>query len=189
MVMNMMNSYKFRMSRIGNTMGQALKQQSDVILDKTWDRDIQSKQCYIYDYWHDPDIFPELKKLEHQGRTPVDAKVLRIGSNTTSKDQTDFMIQFRPHYSCPFDLENDYTNDKYLYPETFPIGLYVDIPNADGKYEKWMIVLNNIDFQFPTYIILPCNYKFTWVLDGKKYRMWGIWNSRNSLCIAHSALY
>ena len=37
----------------GGTLGEVRKQQSDEIMDATWWRDIQSRVCYIYDYFHD----------------------------------------------------------------------------------------------------------------------------------------
>ena len=40
------------------THGQQLKAMADDIMQQTWDNDIQSKQCYIYDYYRD-DQFDE----------------------------------------------------------------------------------------------------------------------------------
>ena len=169
----MMDNYIKRMSLKGSKMGEALKKQSDMIMINTWDRDIQSKDCLIYDYWHDTDFFPEAEK------TPVKIKFVKVGKNSTGKDQVDYHVQFMPGYTCPFDLVKDYSKDKYYYPNEFPIGLYLDIPFDEGV-EKWIIVFGSHDLQFRSYIVLPCNYKFTWVKDSKKYRMWGCSRSRNS---------
>ena len=40
------------------TVGQQLKQMSDTVMQETFDNDITTRQCYIYDYYHDdqPDI-------------------------------------------------------------------------------------------------------------------------------------
>ena len=35
------------------TIGQIYKEESDWYMEATWDNDIQSKICYIYDYFHD----------------------------------------------------------------------------------------------------------------------------------------
>lgn len=38
---------------MSGTVGENLKNISDDLMDLTWDNDIQSKKCYIYDYFHD----------------------------------------------------------------------------------------------------------------------------------------
>lgn len=35
------------------TIGQIYKEESDWAMEQTWDNDIQSKICYIYDFYHD----------------------------------------------------------------------------------------------------------------------------------------
>ena len=35
------------------TLGEQLKQDSDNLMELTWDNDVASKVCYIYDYYHD----------------------------------------------------------------------------------------------------------------------------------------
>ena len=48
-----LSEYKTYLSRHGGAVGQAHKSIADTIMEQTWDRDIQSKKCYIYDYYHD----------------------------------------------------------------------------------------------------------------------------------------
>ena len=38
---------------MSGTVGENLKNISDDLMDLTWDNDIQSKKCYIYDFYHD----------------------------------------------------------------------------------------------------------------------------------------
>ena len=35
------------------TVGEKLKSDSDMLMEATWDNDLQSKICYIYDFFHD----------------------------------------------------------------------------------------------------------------------------------------
>jgi hypothetical protein len=44
-----LSEYKAYLSHQGNIIGQAYKSNADLIMEQTWDRDIQSKKCYIYD--------------------------------------------------------------------------------------------------------------------------------------------
>ena len=62
---------------MSGTVGENLKNISDDLMDLTWDNDIQSKKCYIYDYFHD-----DQKELsygmtyENTTKTPIDAKFI-----------------------------------------------------------------------------------------------------------------
>lgn len=171
------------------TLGQDLKESSDDLMDLTWDNDIQSKKCYIYDYFHD-----DQKELsygmtyENTTKTPIDAKFIVSQYGSISQDQVEYHLQFRPRQKLTFE-----ENDDLYYFETdyhrkfkvqFPIGLYVDLPNDMGVYEKWMIVQKNIGNQFIKYSILPCNYQLEWIeRDGHrkiKRKMWAVLRLQSS---------
>ena len=67
--------YKKRLQQRGNTVGQDHKYNSDLIMEQTWDRDIQSKICYIYDYHHDDQWWKNTGIThEHTTKTRIDAK-------------------------------------------------------------------------------------------------------------------
>ena len=58
--MSVYESYKKRMKidtvstgKNYPTLGEKLKSDSDLIMEATWNNDIQSKISYIYDYFHD----------------------------------------------------------------------------------------------------------------------------------------
>lgn len=164
------------------TIGQIYKDTSDFVMLETWDNDIQSKICYIYDFWHDDQ--PHLNKgmtYENTTKTKIDAKFIITQYGSISKDQVPFHIQFKPNELLEFTQ-----NDELYYFETdyhskynvqFPLSLYIDIPNEKGVYEKWLIVMLEQGNQFPKYNVLPCNYRFEWIeVDGEtryKRRMWG----------------
>ena len=68
------------------------------------------------------------------------------------------------------------------YSATFPVGLYCDILDESGKYNRWLIVATanyNVS-QFPTFSVLRCDKVFDWVLKGKKYQVAGCLRSQNS---------
>ena len=74
------------------------------------------------------------------------------------------------------DLYYYETDFRKRYSATFPIGLWVDLPDDRGVYHKWLICRNEPANQFPKYLILPANYELMWVEKNNekriKRRMW-----------------
>ena len=181
--------YKKYLSHCGDTIGQAHKNNSDMIMEQTWDRDVQSKKCYIYDYYHDDQ--PWLRDgmtYENTTKTPIDAKFIMTTTQSLDKDRVTVMLQFRPSQKLRFEqgddlyyYETDYRN---RYNCDFPCGLYCDIPDESGVYHKWIICAKQIGNQFTKYLILPANYRFSWVeSNGDKRlirRVWGATRNQNS---------
>lgn len=171
------------------TIGQQLKQMSDMAMEETWDNNIQSKVCYIYDYYHDdqPDKKDHMT-YERTTKTRIDAKFINKSYQSIDKDQVDYYIQFKPSQPVEF-TKNDqlyyYEQDfRRKYGAEFPTGLYCDIPDEKGVYRKWMIILSEPANQFTKYLVLPINYNFMWIeRNGKeriKRRMWAVLRSQNS---------
>lgn len=169
--------------------GQQLKQMSDMAMEETWDNNIQSKVCYIYDYYHDdqPDKKDHMT-YERTTKTRIDAKFIVKSYQSIDKDQVDYYIQFKPSQPVEF-TKNDqlyyYEQDfRRKYGAEFPTGLYCDIPDEKGVYRKWMIILSEPANQFTKYLVLPINYNFMWIeRNGKeriKRRMWAVLRSQNS---------
>ena len=111
------------------TIGQIYKEQSDELMEWTWDNDIQSKVCYIYDYFHDnqPDKNVGMT-YENTTKTKIDAKFIVKTYQSIDKDQVEYYIQFRPSQKVWFEesdelyyFETDY-RQKYGVQD-FPIGL------------------------------------------------------------------
>lgn len=176
--------YKKTMQRFGTTIGQAHKNNSDLAMEMTWANDIQSKVCYIYDYAHDdqPDKCCGMT-YEDTTKYAIDTKFIITQYGTLSKDQVEYHIQFRP--SQPLFFGN--TDELYYYETeyrqkygtmTFPISLYLDIPDDNGLYHKWIICSKEIGNQFIKYSVLPCNYRYQWIVQENnnriKYQMWGV---------------
>lgn len=171
------------------TIGQIYKEQSDWAMEQTWDNDIQSKVCYIYDYFHD-DFFTDEHGItrslaegmtyENTNKTKIDAKFIIKSYQSMDKDQVEYYLMFRPSQPVKFNEGDDLyyyeTDFRKRYGATFPIGLWVDLPDDRGVYHKWLICRNEPANQFPKYLILPANYELMWVEKNNekriKRRMW-----------------
>ena len=111
------------------TIGQIYKEQSDWLMEETFSNDIQSKVCYIYDYFHDdqPDKNVGMT-YENTTKTKIDVKFIVKTYQSIDKDQVEYYIQFRPSQKVWFEesdelyyFETDY-RQKYGIQD-FPIGL------------------------------------------------------------------
>lgn len=159
----MFDQYRNRMKVQGGQMGQALKRQSDVIMDATFHRDIAFRKCYI----QDKDVhFPEQTieayrkaksvyagKSEYdpkrmKGFKPIDAKYLVKSYYSISGDTIDYYLQFRPNVHG--------TNPNIR------VGAYVFIPDDLGVYNLWIIVARDDKPQFPQFYVLRCDFLAKW---------------------------
>lgn len=168
-----------------NTVGQAHKVESDMIENATWWNAIESRVGYFYDHYHDlkseeplklRDLHPENDKC----KVPIDIKYFRHTSQTYSKDIVTQHLRFRPNQKCTVPYYQEMYGD--VYNAVFPIGMFVDIQDNNGQFNKWIVVAfgNFYDMQFPSYEILPCDKVFQWIFEGKKYQMAGALRSQSS---------
>ena len=175
------NDYKINIGG-ARTNGQNHFRESQNIIEYTWYDDPASTIGYLYDYYHDDepdknfDIHPECSKT----KTMVEIKYILSPYRSLAKDEVDSRIMFKPSYKCNVP----YYENKFRRPTqgVFPTGLYLDIKNEDGIWQKWLVI-NTADasnHDFPTWSILPCGYKFQWMYDGKKQEMWGVERSQSS---------
>ena len=93
------------------TLGQIHKEKSDFVMEYTWDNDIQSKVCYIYDYFHDD----QKNKKDHMTyknttKTQIDAKFIVKSYQSIDKDRIEYYVQFKPSQKTEFS-----TNDELYY--------------------------------------------------------------------------
>lgn len=171
------------------TIGQIYKEQSDWVMEQTFENDIATKTCYIYDHFHD-DFFTdehgvtrslaEGMTYENTNKTKIDAKFIIKSYQSMDKDQVEYYLMFRPSQPVRFNEGDDLyyyeTDFRKRYSATFPIGLWVDLPDDRGVYHKWLICRNEPANQFPKYLILPANYELMWVEKNNekriKRRMW-----------------
>ena len=171
------------------TIGQIYKEQSDDMMNWTWNNDIQSKICYIYDFYHDDQ--PRLAEgmtYDNTTKTRIDAKFIVKSYQSMDKDQVDYYIQFKPtqktHFSEGDELYYFETDYRQKYHNDNFIGLFIDIPNDENIYEKWMILRTEPANQFPKYLILKCNYELMWIENNGtekiKRRMWSVLKMQSS---------
>lgn len=166
-----------------HTNGEAHKIESDMVMEETWFDDIQERTAYFYDYKHDkhPRQFDGLDPINDIDKVPITIKYIENSYQTFTKDDVTYHIMFRP--SQDLDVVGYYERDyKERWGATFPCGLYVDIPDKDGVYNKWLVVgmAQSNNAQFPTYEILRVNYLFTWIFNRTKYQMAGVQRNQNS---------
>ena len=166
--------------------GRARKYDSDLIMDVTFEEDIQYQVGYFYDYYHDdePLIYKNLHSDSSKTKTPIPLKFIIHSHNTENKDQVGYHIQFKTTQINPIDYYEEYVKK---WDCEFPVGLYVDIQNEKGIYKKWLVTerADWLGLQFPTWYILPVDYLFQWVyrdVNGKatKYQMCGVQRSQSS---------
>lgn len=171
------------------TIGQIYKEESDFLMEETWDNSITSKICYVYDFYHDDQ--PRLAEgmtYENTTKTRIDAKFIVKSYQSMDKDQVDYYIQFKPtqktHFSEGDELYYFETDYRKKYHNDNFIGLFIDIPNDENIYEKWMILRTEPANQFPKYLILKCNYELMWIENNGtekiKRRMWSVLKMQSS---------
>ena len=190
------------------TIGNQLKEMSDFGMQETWSNDVQTRTCYIYDYYHD-DQFDEFKSSGYdpslsKSKIKVDLKFVVKEYKSLAKDDPEYHIQFSPYdWNKKFRFDSNGIMSNFIpdneeqeslketieerfnkYQINYPIGLYCDIPDDRGIYSKWMIVYYDVGNQFVKLGILKCNYLFRWIYnDGlNKYKrcMWGVQRTQSS---------
>lgn len=166
-----------------HTNGEARKVESDMVMEETWYDDIQTRLAYFYDYEHDahPRQFEGLSPENDADKIPITIKYIENSSQTLNKDAVSYHIMFQP--SQDLNVVSYYKkNYEERWGATFPCGLYVDIPDYRGVYNRWLVVgmAQSNNAQFPTYEILRVNYLFTWVFNRTKYQMAGVQRNQNS---------
>ena len=176
-----LQTYKSIVGRYTN--GQSHKVESDMVMEETWYDDLQTRTAYFYDYRHDacPRQFENLNPEEDPNKIPISIKYIENSSQTLDKDAVSYHIMFKP--SQDLNVVGYYKSDyEDRWGATFPCGLYVDIPDYRGIYNKWLVVgmAQSNNAQFPTYEILRVNYLFTWIFNRTKYQMAGVQRNQNS---------
>lgn len=185
-----LSSYKKMLNRSGSTVGKTFKSKSDLIMEATWDNDLEARECYIYDYFHDDQPYlSQGMSYDNTTKTKISLKFIATQSSSLSKDEIDFQIQFKPSQPVRFNKDDELyyyeTDYRQKFYAQFPIGMYVDIyDDNDDMYHKWLIVAKEDGNQFIKYHVLKCNYYYHWIeVNGGqrlKRKMWGVRRSQSS---------
>lgn len=171
------------------TIGQIYKEQSDFLMENTWDNDEQSKLCYIYDWKHDdsPNINIGMT-YENTTKTPIDAKILVSKYGSIDKDSPTLQCQFKPSQKEYFTETDElfYMEEyrqKYHLDDIF-VGMYLDVPDKKKVYHKHLICMKDVEQNFQKYFLLPCDYLLQWIQTkaDKRYKrnMWCVLKSQSS---------
>lgn len=156
---SLLTSYRSRLGVIGTpNIGNALKQQSDLIMNATFDRDIGYRKCWIY------------TDNRNEGYE-IEAKVSKHSEYSILKDNVDLHLQFRP---------NVHPEKNRAYPKKDWLGQYIEIEDDSGEIYTYMIIGRNEEKQFVQYNILTCNWWVHWIKNGKIYHALGCLRKRNS---------
>lgn len=173
----------FKKTNGGLTIGQNHKADSDMIMEATWEHDIATRVAYFYDCYHDehPIQLNDLHPEEDKSKVPISVKYIAHTSQTIQKDAISYHLQLKPSQDesvVPYYEEMF----KIRYNSTFPMGLFCDIPDNKGRYNRWLVVAkaDYNDAQFSTFEILRCDYIFQWIINGAKMQMAGVLRSQNS---------
>lgn len=171
------------------TIGQIYKEQSDEMMEWTWDNDEQSKLCYIYDWKHDDspnmNVGMTYKKTT---KTPIDAKILVSKYGSIDKDSPTLQCQFKPSQKEYFTEDDglfymEEYRQKYHLDDIF-VGMYLDVPDKKNVYHRHLICMKDVEQNFQKYFILPCDYFLQWIQTkaDKRYKrsMWCVLKSQSS---------
>ena len=160
-------AYKKYLSAHGKNLGEIKKNQSDMLMDYTFDRDPTYKQGMLYN--------ANLEPLEM-----VEFKFQKAQNYTINKDQVEYFVQFKTGYHP----EKKYNTDNQTYQlyndDKHRLSFYLDIPDDDGDIYKWLIVGRNNDNAFVRYNALQCNFTFEWMINRQYYSCLGVMRSRNN---------
>lgn len=168
------------------TIGQQLKEMSDEVIQETFDNDIGTRQCYIYDYYHDDQADMEYGYNPALSKTkiPVKLKFIVKTYKSMAKDDPEYHIMFEPDVWNSMSCKPDWFKQSERLGIRFPVGLYCDLPDDRGVYHRWLIMYKEEAAQFPKFGILRCNHRFQWIENDGVYKhkrqMWGIDSSQSS---------
>lgn len=166
----------------GKTVGEVHKFESDSVMEATWYNDMDAKTAWFYDQYHDEefDVVDDLHPEKTRSKIPVEVKLFEMEYNSLAKDEVAYHIMFKPSYKPNIP----YYDDAFAKPlgAIFPIGLYMDAADSKGIFHRWLVVgqYRHYSNQFPTYLVLPCDFKAQWIYKNKKYESWAVLRSQNS---------
>jgi len=171
--------YQKNLTAKGRTLGEVRKYQADEIMEWTWYGDIDTRTCYLFDMYHDPDPRSLYDMKPTDEMIPISIKYVKHTSQTLAKDRISYHMQMKPSQTMCVPYYEEY---EYLYGMQFPLGLYLLVPDEKGKYNRWLVVAKADDVaqQFPTYELLQCDYTLNYINRGAKWNVASVLRSQNS---------
>ena len=156
----MFEDYRTRMERKGKTLGDALRWQSDVVVNATFNQSVFHREVMV------KHIETGLPVFDENVDEIFDAHFEQKSKYNITGDEVAYWLRFRPHTLID-------------HPE-IRIGSYVSIPNSDGERDIWLIVHIEDDGEQKWLQVLKTNWIFKWIVDGKIYQTLGCQRYANS---------
>lgn len=161
-----LSQYKNYLMKHGRNVAEIKKNQSDVIMNRTFKRDPNYKRVYI---------------LTRDGWQWEDAKYQVHTTPSILRDSVDYYLQFRPKVHYPIgsyviipndeDFDINLTEEELINPFLQPV---------ERRTQWWFIVGRDDARSFVRYSVLKCNYEFKWVWKGRILSCFGSTRNANS---------
>lgn len=142
----------------GGTVGEAVVNRTNDIVDKTFTHDQNFQRGMLYDW--------DLQPIEE-----VDFKFEKHKVFKAEGSEVEYHVHFRPNYNPEFLFKDRYfKNDGKE-----RLGFYIDVyDNSKGKYEKWLIVGKDNRVAFDRYNAFRCNWMFEWIYKDEYHKCLGV---------------
>lgn len=149
----MFDTYRNRMGMRGQNVSEMLREQSNLVIEHTWDRDPNYRKVYVVK------VDRGLPKVTASHEL-LDVKFNIKTYQAITADEVAYMLQFRH-------------GEEKRHPE-IAIGSYVYMEDEDGNWKWWILVHEDERPQFKQWQCLECNWVFKWITDGIIYRTLGV---------------
>ena len=73
-----LSTYNRILSSSGKKLGEVRKYQSDILMEATWDGDIQSRVAYLYDFYHDDEPTKIINLSSEKSKTKITVDIKYI---------------------------------------------------------------------------------------------------------------
>ena len=161
-----LEAYKSYLGKHGRNLAEVKKNQSDVIIDRTFKRDPNYKRVYI---------------LTRDGWKFEDAKYQIHTTPSILKDAVDYYLEFRPKTHYPIgsyviipddtDFDINLTEEQLQDPWSQPV---------ENRTQWWFIVGRDDARSYVRYNILKLNYEVKWIWKGQIMKCFSAVRNANS---------
>ena len=136
-------------SGFAGTLGQQIKEMSNMVFDETFSNNTTYRKGMIYD--------KNMNELEE-----MEFKFIKTKTFTVDKDLVEYWVQFKAGINpeIMFDKSED---------QRHRMGYYIDVWDDNSKeIKKWLIVSKD-QSEFDRYLVLECNWLFEWLDHDRVY--------------------
>lgn len=150
------------------TPGQRQKSDRLLFTEENWEYDPLVSIGYLYDSLHDsqPEQNRNLSPASDPLKIPVEIRI----SGWNEDSSPSLRVTFRPSHTCPADYWDSLAA---LSGAEYPLGLYMDLPDPDGSYSRWLLCSRIPCEEGICCEAYPCNYRLQWMAEELK-AQWGV---------------